>query len=178
MLAGKYNVSAEQVEVMEGRVAEAAASEGLGYRSDRLHTGTFDVHRVLHLAKARGAQDELLTRLYRANFAEARPIGEDDTLVEVATAAGLDESEVRAVLADPTAYADAVRADQSEATELGITAVPFFVIDRRYGISGGQPAEVFTQALEQAAAAGGLTLVADDSAPVCDDGSCEVPAEK
>ncbi|MQY12300.1 hypothetical protein SRB5_24330 [Streptomyces sp. RB5] len=176
MLAGKYGVSPEQARTMEGRVADAAAAEGLGYRTDRLSSGTFDLHRVVHLAKERGLQDEVLGAFYRANFAEARPIGEDEPVVEAAAAAGLDADEVRKVLADETAYADAVRADEAEAAALGISAVPFFVIDRKYGISGGQPAEVFTQALRQAAADNPLQLVAaDEAAPACEDGVCDVP---
>ncbi|UNO42749.1 DsbA family oxidoreductase [Streptomyces sp. MST-110588] len=150
MLARKYGVSREQAESMEGRVAGAAAQAGLEYRSDRLHGNTFDMHRLLHLAKARGVQDALLGALYRANFAEARPLGDPATLVGIAVGAGLDAEETERVLADKGAYADAVRADEREAAELGVTGVPFFVIDRRYGISGGQPAEVFVQALERA----------------------------
>jgi predicted DsbA family dithiol-disulfide isomerase len=176
-LKTKYGVGDEQVRAMESRVGEAAAGEGLGMRHDRLSTGTFDLHRVLHLAKERGRQEELLDALYRAYFAEARPLGEDETVVEVAAGAGLDGSEVRGVLADQAAYAEAVRADEGEAAELGVTAVPFFVIDRRYGISGGQPAEVFTQALEQAAPAGALQVVVEDGGgdAACADGACEVP---
>jgi predicted DsbA family dithiol-disulfide isomerase len=177
LLKAKYRVGDEQLRAMEARVGEAAAGEGLGMRHDRLATGTFDLHRVLHLAKERGLQEELLDALYRAYFAEARPVGEDETVVEVAAGAGLDADEVRKVLADASAHADAVRADEREAAELGITAVPFFVIDRRYGISGGQPAEVFTQALEQAAAAGGLRVVGGDGDAACADGACEVPQE-
>ncbi|MEU2529862.1 hypothetical protein ABZ737_32660, partial [Streptomyces sp. NPDC013087] len=87
--------------------------------------------------------------------------------------------EARALLADPEAYAADVRADEREAAELGANAVPFFVLDRRYGISGGQPAEVFTQALEQAwkdREVPGLTQVGGDAAACDADGSCEVPA--
>ncbi|CAM5700139.1 DsbA family oxidoreductase [Streptomyces violaceorubidus] len=75
---------------------------------------------------------------------------DDERLVELAVGAGLDADEVRAVLADPAAYADEVRADEREAAQLGATGVPFFVLDRAYGVSGAQPAEVFTQALTQA----------------------------
>jgi predicted DsbA family dithiol-disulfide isomerase len=176
-LKAKYGVGDEQLRAMEARVGDAAAAEGLGMLHDRLATGTFDLHRVLHLARERGLQETLLDALYRAHFAEARPVGEDETLVEVAAGAGLDTDEVRAVLADASAYADAVRADEREAAELGITAVPFFVIDRRYGISGGQPATVFTQALEQASAAAGLQVVGQDGDgdAACADGACEVP---
>ncbi|WP_370411636.1 DsbA family oxidoreductase [Streptomyces fradiae] len=151
MLAQKYGRSLDEARAMEAHVADNARSEGLGYRTEgRDHGNTFDIHRLLHLAKERGRQNELLDLAYRANFAEERSVFDDETLVTLAVEAGLDEAEAREVLADPTAYADAVRADEREAAELGANGVPFFVLDRRYGVSGGQPAEVFTQALEQA----------------------------
>ncbi|MGW2277066.1 DsbA family oxidoreductase [Streptomyces sp. NPDC001770] len=179
MLAQKYGRTREEVLAMEGNVAANAQAEGLGYRSEgRDHGSTFDIHRLLHLAKARGLQDELLTLAYRANFAEERSVYDDAVLVELAVEAGLDEAEARAVLADPTAYADDVRADEREASELGANAVPFFVLDRRYGISGGQPSEVFAQALEQAwkdREVTALTPIGDDAAACDADGACEVP---
>lgn len=151
MLASKYGRTLEQAHAMEEHVASNARSEGLDYRTEgRDHGSTFDLHRLLHLAKDRGLQDELLTRAYRANFAEERSVYDPEVQVAIAVAAGLDETEVRAVLADGTRYADEVRADEREASELGANGVPFFVFDRRYGVSGGQPVELFTQALEQA----------------------------
>lgn len=179
MLAQKYGRTREEVLAMEGNVAANAQAEGLGYRSEgRDHGSTFDIHRLLHLAKARGLQDELLTLAYRANFAEERSVYDDAVLVDLAVEAGLDEAEARAVLADPAAYADDVRADEREASELGANAVPFFVLDRRYGISGGQPSEVFAQALEQAwkdREVTALTPIGDDAAACDADGACEVP---
>ncbi|MFJ9411912.1 DsbA family oxidoreductase [Streptomyces sp. NPDC101393] len=175
MLATKYGVSPEQAAAMEARVAEAAAGEGLGYRSDRIHGNTFDLHRLLHLGKAHGVQDALLGAFYRANFAEARTLGDPAQLTELAVGAGLPADEVRRVLADPEAYAEAVRADEREAAELGATGVPFFVIDRRYGISGGQPAEVFRQALERAHADGAVRILPSDDAGTCGDDGCAVP---
>ncbi|MFE3738713.1 DsbA family oxidoreductase [Streptomyces sp. NPDC059096] len=151
MLAAKTGRTREEARAMEENVASNARSEGLGYRVEgRDYGSTFDIHRVLHLAKARGRQDALLDLVYRANFAEERSVFDEDTLVGLAVEAGLGEAEVRAVLADPEAYATDVREDQREAAELGANGVPFFVLDRRYGVSGGQPAELFTQALEQA----------------------------
>ncbi|MFI8164363.1 DsbA family oxidoreductase [Streptomyces microflavus] len=179
MLATKYGRTREEAASMEANVAANAQAEGLGYRTEgRDHGNTFDIHRLLHLAKARGRQDELLTLAYRANFAEERSVFDDDVLLALAVEAGLDADEARAVLADPEAYADEVRADEREASELGANAVPFFVLDRRYGISGGQPSEVFVQALEQAwkdRPVTTLTTVGGD-AEACDtDGDCEVP---
>jgi len=175
MLARKYGRTPDEVRSMEANVAANAQAEGLGYLAEgRDHGSTFDIHRLLHLAKARGRQDELLTLAYRANFAEERSVFDDAVLLDLAVEAGLDAEEARAVLADPKAYADEVRADEQEAAELGANAVPFFVFDRRYGISGGQPAEVFAQALEQAWKDRPVTAATDAAA--CDaDGACEVP---
>ncbi|MEU1475129.1 DsbA family oxidoreductase [Streptomyces sp. NPDC005760] len=153
MLSKKYGMSEAQAQAGEENLGAQAAAEGLAYRTrDRDHGNTFDLHRLLHLAKEHGRQDELVQIFYRANFAEERSLFTegDERLVELAVEAGLDAEEVRRVLADPTAYADEVRADEREAAELGANGVPFFVLDRKYGVSGAQPAEVFTQALTQA----------------------------
>lgn len=181
-LAKKYGRTVEQARSMEEHVATTARAEGLGYRTEGRDVGsTFDIHRLLHLAKARGRQDELLDLAYRTNFAEERSVFDPEVLVDLAVQAGLDADEARAVLTDEDAYADDVRADEREAAELGASAVPFFVLDRRYGVSGGQPAEVFTQALEQAWQGRALVPVsAADAAATgaCDtDGSCAVPPQ-
>ncbi|MFM9367150.1 DsbA family oxidoreductase [Streptomyces sp. Da 82-17] len=176
MLARKYGRTLDEARAMEQHVAENAHAEGLGYRTEgRDHGNTFDIHRLLHLAKARGRQDELLTLAYRANFAEERSVYDPEVLLALAVEAGLDEAEAKAVLADESAYADAVRADEREAAELGATGVPFFVLDRRYGVSGGQPAEVFTQALEQAWGDRAPLTVVDSGAAACGPDGCEVP---
>ncbi|WP_103531228.1 DsbA family oxidoreductase [Streptomyces sp. SM11] len=179
MLAEKYGRSREEAASMEANVAANAQAEGLGYRTEgRDHGSTFDLHRLLHLAKARGRQDELLTLAYRANFAEERSVFDDEVLLALGAEAGLDADEARTVLADPEAYADDVRTDEREAAELGANAVPFFVFDRRYGISGGQPSEAFVQALEQAwkdRPATALTTVGGDAAACDADGACELP---
>ncbi|MFK0116174.1 DsbA family oxidoreductase [Streptomyces sp. NPDC090994] len=152
MLTRKYGMSEAQAEAGEDNLGAQAAAEGLPYRTrGRDHGSTFDMHRLLHFARERGRQTELLDLLYRANFAEERSVFDDDgRLVELAGAAGLDADAAREVLADPTAYADEVRADEREAARLGANGVPFFVLDRAYGVSGAQPAEVFTRALTQA----------------------------
>ncbi|MFF6792481.1 DsbA family oxidoreductase [Streptomyces filamentosus] len=178
MLAKKYGRTLDEARAMEAHVASNAHSEGLEYLTDgRDHGNTFDIHRLLHLAKERGRQNELLDLAYKANFAEERSVFDAGTLVALAVEAGLDEAEARAVLADETAYADAVRDDEREAAELGANGVPFFVLDRRYGVSGGQPAEVFTQALEQAWQGRALQPVggADTDAEACGPDGCEVP---
>ena len=138
---------------MIDRISRAAASVGLDYRFEGARPGnSFDAHRLLHLAAERGVQDALKERFMAATFTERESIGDPETLARLATEVGLDAEEVRAVLASD-AYADAVRRDEQEAAALRISAVPFFVIDRKYGISGAQPPAVLRQALEQARAA-------------------------
>ncbi|MFE0582470.1 DsbA family oxidoreductase [Streptomyces sp. NPDC058874] len=175
MLAEKYGRTLDEARSMEEHVAASARAEGLAYRTEgRDHGNTFDIHRLLHLAGARGRQEALLDLAYRANFAEERSVFDSEVLIGLAVEADLDEAEVRAVLADGSAYAAEVRADEREAAELGANAVPFFVLDRRYGISGGQPAEVFTRALEQAWA--GREVEAPAEAAACGpDETCAVP---
>ncbi|MFF9145152.1 DsbA family oxidoreductase [Streptomyces sp. NPDC014861] len=178
MLAKKYGRTLDEAKAMEAHVASNAHAEGLEYLTDgRDHGNTFDIHRLLHLARERGRQNELLDLAYRANFAEERSVFDGETLIALAVEAGLDETEARAVLADDTAYADAVRDDEREAAELGANGVPFFVLDRCYGVSGGQPAEVFTQALEQAWQGRALQPVgaATPDAEACGPDGCEVP---
>ncbi|MEU3196968.1 MULTISPECIES: DsbA family oxidoreductase [unclassified Streptomyces] len=179
MLTKKYGMRPAQAEAGEDNLGAQAAAEGLPYRTrGRDHGGTFDMHRLLHHAREQGRQEELLDLLYRANFAEERSVFDDDErLVELAGAAGLDTDAVRAVLADPGAYADEVRADEREAAELGANGVPFFVLDRTYGVSGAQPAEVFAQALTRAWGERPALKMADDGAQVCGPDGCAVPQQ-
>ncbi|MFF5251801.1 DsbA family oxidoreductase [Streptomyces leeuwenhoekii] len=178
MLTAKYGMSRAQAEAGEDELGAQAAAEGLPYLTrGRDHGSTFDMHRLLHFAKERGRQEALLDRLYRANFAEERSVfGDDERLVELAVAAGLDADGARAVLADPAAYADEVRADEREAAQLGARGVPFFVLDRAYGISGAQPAEVFTRALAQAwGERTPVPVAGGDGGEVCGPDGCAVP---
>ncbi|MFJ9561954.1 DsbA family oxidoreductase [Streptomyces fuscichromogenes] len=179
MLSKKYGMSEAQAQAGEDNLGAQAAAEGLAYRTrDRDHGNTFDLHRLLHLAKEQGRQDELIQILYRANFAEERSLFSEGTerVVELAVEAGLDAATVREVLADPARYADEVRADEREAAELGANGVPFFVLDRKYGVSGAQPAEVFTQALSQAwGARSPLKLIDEGGAEACGPDGCAVP---
>ncbi|MGW2519552.1 DsbA family oxidoreductase [Streptomyces sp. NPDC001617] len=181
MLTKKYGMSEAQAQAGEENLGAQAAAEGLEYRTrDRDHGNTFDMHRLLHLAKEQGKQDALIQALYKANFAEKRSLFSegDERLVELAVAAGLDADDARKVLADPTAYADDVRADEREAAELGANGVPFFVLDRKYGVSGAQPAEVFAQALTQAwGERSPLKLLDEGGAQACGPDGCAVPQQ-
>jgi predicted DsbA family dithiol-disulfide isomerase len=150
LLAGKYSMTAAQATEAQRQMEERAVGDGLEFRLDDLRSGnTRDAHRLLHLAKARGRQAELAERLHRAYFTEQASIFDHDSLAGLAAEAGLDRAEASRVLAGDE-YRDAVETDEEMARALGANAVPLFVIDRRYGISGAQSAEVIGETLQRA----------------------------
>jgi len=177
-LATRYRTSTTQARAMIDRMTAQAAAEGLTFDFAAVRPGnTFDAHRLLHLAADRGVQHTLKGRLLAGYLSEGAAVGTHDALRRLATDAGLHGDEIDAVLGGD-AYAEAVRADERQAQAYGISAVPFFVIDRRYGVSGAQPAEVLWQAMEQArhdapVAAGPAAHEGHDP-QACADGSCAV----
>jgi predicted DsbA family dithiol-disulfide isomerase len=148
-LAGHKGMAREQVVQMLDNVTGVAAKAGLEYRFDLLqHTNTVKAHELLHFAKAQGRQHEVAERLMSAYFTEGRHVGRIDDLVDLAAEAGLDADAARSAL-ESERHLDDVRADQAQAVAYGIQGVPFFVIDGKYGVSGAQPAEAFSQILRQ-----------------------------
>jgi predicted DsbA family dithiol-disulfide isomerase len=152
-LARRYGRSEAGMREMLQHVIDTGAAEGLDLRLfHTVHTNTIDAHRLLHLALETGGpelQRELKEALLTAYFVDAQDVGDHTVLRTVATGVGLAAERVDAVLAGEE-YADAVAADVAQARAYGATGVPFFVVDQRYGVSGAQPAEVFSQVLEQA----------------------------
>ncbi|MBD7952446.1 MULTISPECIES: DsbA family oxidoreductase [Oerskovia] len=141
-----------QVEQMLGQMTTVAAAEGLAYDFDALqHTKTLKAHELLHLAKSRGKQVEMKERLLKAYFEQGRHVGRIDELVALATEVGLDADEVRAALENGD-FADDVEQDIAQARAYGISGVPFFVFNGKYGVSGAQDPAVFTQVLDQVVA--------------------------
>lgn len=177
-LAKKYGSTVSQAEAQIAQMTATAAQDGLDFRFDHIRPGnTFDAHRVLHFAEARGVQDAVKERFLRAYLSEGEPIGDPETLIRLASEVGLDAEEVRALLASDAMAAE-VRADEADAAALGIHGVPFFVIDRRYAISGAQTAELMLGALTQAwrKLAVPVRIVAPSApAEVCGPEGCTVP---
>jgi predicted DsbA family dithiol-disulfide isomerase len=138
---------------MQDRVEAVAAEEGLHFRlAETQHLNTVAAHRVIHLALREGGpqlQGRVKEALLDAYFAQARNVADHAVLREVATTAGLDAVAVDELLAGDE-LADEVWADAEQARAYGATGVPFFVVDRTYGVSGAQPVEVFTQVLDRA----------------------------
>jgi predicted DsbA family dithiol-disulfide isomerase len=154
VLSAKYGMSAQQTMEMMATVTDVAAGEGLDYHLDRTISGnTRDAHRLLLWAQDRGVVDGLLEAMYVAYFMRGEPVFTVDDLATLAATVGIDGAEVRAALASD-AYLDEVEQDQDLARQFGANGVPFFVFDRRYGISGAQPLEVFTATLAKARESG------------------------
>ena len=164
---------------MIDRVADVAAEAGLRFDyAQATHTRTLDAHRLLHLALDEGGpalQSRLKEALLEAYFAQARSMGDHAVLRQVAGSAGLEPVRVAEVLSSDEFF-DEVQADVQLAREYGITGVPFFVVDGRYGVSGAQPAEALGQVLAQAWAERSplQVVVAGGSAPGCDGDTCAV----
>lgn len=152
-LGKKYGGGRQAGKQMMARVAGVAAGEGLDFNyADSLRANTIDAHRLLHLALEMGGptqQVELKERLLKAYFTDGLAVDDHDVLTRVAVAAGLRTDRVAEVLASQEFRAD-VQADVEQARAFGANGVPFFVIDRKYAISGAESTEVFTQALEEA----------------------------
>ncbi len=151
-LAAKIGGTVEQVRAMNDHVKTLAAAEGLDYDFDRYtFVNTFDAHRLTHLAQAHGLGAELHERFLRAQLIEGEVLDDADTLVRLSAEVGVPEDDARLVL-EGDDYTTEVNRDIRELRALGGNGVPFFVIDRRYGVSGAQPTEVFLRALETARA--------------------------
>jgi protein disulfide-isomerase len=135
---------------MHDQLAQTAGEVGLTYNFDKaVIANSFDAHRIIQLAKKHGLGDQAEERFFHAYFTEGKDVSDPEVLQELGESIGLDKEEVAAVLRSRD-LADAVNKDVYEAQQLGIRGVPFFVLDRKYGVSGAQPSEAFTQALNQA----------------------------
>jgi len=152
-LAAKYGMSLEDAQASHDNLTQMAADEGLEYHFERAQRGnTFDAHRLIRLALEHGRQDAMKERLMRAYFTDGEPIGDREALARLAADVGIGEDVARAALAGGR-YSAEVREDERTASRIGIRGVPFFVLDRRFGISGAQPAELLLEGLERAWAA-------------------------
>ena len=155
-LSQKYGLDAEQLARNSEAIRERGASVGFTFTQGarRRIYNTFDAHRLLHWAQGEGRQRELKHGLLKAYFTDGQDPSDHEVLVRVATESGLDGERARQVL-ERGEFADEVREQERFYQQQGIHAVPAVIIDDRHLIQGGQPADVFEQALRQIAAAGG-----------------------
>lgn len=175
----------EQSKQMMAGIAEQAKTVGLDFYFDTMKAAnTFDAHRLAKFAKEHGKDANLSEKLLYANFTESKDIGNLETLAEIAEDAGLNKAEALATLQDKQAYAEDVQADIKEAQQFGITGVPYFIINRKYALSGAQQTETFVQALEKVFEEEKPKPMFENLAPdseadgACGDDGCEVSDQK
>ena len=153
-LSKKYGMSAEQVAQNQQNIAVRGAAVGFEFRMDRRSRtyNTFDAHRLLHWAELRGRQPALKNALFKAYFTDGEDPSNHELLVRLAGDVGLDLAEARTLLQSDR-YATEVREREQFYLQQGIHSVPAVIVNDRHLIQGGQPVEVFEQALRQIAAA-------------------------
>jgi predicted DsbA family dithiol-disulfide isomerase len=135
---------------MTSHVTAMAKEVGLHYDFDKaVVANSFDAHRVVQYAKTKGKGDAMEEQLFKAYFIDGKNTADHATLAQLAAACGLDENEVSKVLASG-AFADEVKADIHESRQIGVTGVPFFVLNNKYAVSGAQQPETFLGALQKA----------------------------
>jgi predicted DsbA family dithiol-disulfide isomerase len=174
-LAQKYGMSIATAKANTENMVQMGKEGGVDFQFDTLIlTNTFDAHRVTMFAKNHGLMHEMTNRILRAYFTESKHIGDHETLTELAAEVGLNREEVEKMLASDE-MADAVRADEETGQQYGITGVPFFLINKKYALTGAQPTEVFVNALKKIIAEDEITVLNNQDGAICDDDGCDIP---
>lgn len=174
MLAEKYNVSVAEADKMNANVINMAKSVGLNYDFDSIKpTNTFKMHRLSHLARELGVEQQLNEIAFDAYFTKGAYLNDNATLIGFAQAVGIAPEQAEAVL-NSDAYTKSVRADQQAAKDLGITGVPYFLFNEKYAVSGAQPIEQFKAAIAQIKAKEEQPVKLVPDAADCADDSCQI----
>lgn len=148
-LAQRKGISVAQSKAMHQNVVQMATAAGLNYDFDKtVVANSFDAHRLIQFAKTKNLGDEAEERLFKAYFTEGKNMCDITTLLELAEDIGLDATEAKEVL-NTNAYSTEVKKDIEEASQIGVTGVPFFVFNRKYAVSGAQPSASFVNVLNK-----------------------------
>ncbi|OTG75840.1 dithiol-disulfide isomerase [Acinetobacter sp. ANC 4169] len=175
-LAQKYGRTLAEVEEMQRNIAAMAAEEGIQFNWENANSGnTFNAHRIIHLAQSKGLGSEAKEAFFYSYMTQGLPIGERETLEDVAARIGLNPVEVDDLL-NSEEYADFVKFDEDVARDqLKVTGVPFFVFDQRIALAGAQPREVFLQVMEKALEAPQQANTPAEDAAICKEDNCDFP---
>ena len=175
-LAQKYGRTIAEVEEMQRNIATMAAEEGIQFNWENANSGnTFNAHRIIHLAQSKGLGSEAKEAFFYSYMTQGLPIGERETIEDVAARIGLNPVEVEDVL-DSEEYTDFVKFDEDVARDqLKVTGVPFFVFDQRIALAGAQPREVFLQVFEKALQTAAVENLDTEAAEHDQDEVCNVP---
>ena len=148
-LVKRKGMSAEQVKGMLENVTQSAKQVGLEYNFDQaVMVNSLNAHKLIQFAKTKKLGDEMEERLFLAFFTEGKNIADLSVLTQLGKDIGLDETELQTAFTDDN-YAYMLKQDIAEAQHVGVRGVPFFVLDRKYAISGAQPPQAFLQNLEK-----------------------------
>lgn len=170
-----HNMTVKEAKDRFKMFEQNAKTVGLTYNYDIIQmTNTFDAHRLAKFASTKNLEEKLTSRLMKAYFTDGKNLSDIDTLVKLATEVGLDQKQAKEVLVS-NQFKDEVSAQIDEARKVGVQGVPFFVINRKYGVSGAQQTEYFTQVLEQIWQEDHpvQTLGNQDDSQSCNDEGCE-----
>ncbi|WP_413527664.1 DsbA family protein [Marinilactibacillus psychrotolerans] len=175
-LMKKKGMSESQVEGMFESVADRAKSVGLNYDFSKMkNANTKKAHRLAKFAESQGKGSDIDEALLSAHFTDNLALNDDEVLLSIAESVGLSQEEAQAVLSSDQ-YADEVAQDIEEARAIGVQGVPFFVLERKYAISGAQPQALFQETLQKVAdemgIKPGLQVLGDSDDGLCEDGSC------
>lgn len=180
-ISGKYGMSLEKSQQMIDSISEYAKRVGLDYNYGATrYTNTFDAHRIAKYSETKGKGLEMSEKLFHAYFTENKQMSDHKILTDIAIELGLDKLEVEDILKGKK-FADDVRYDEYEASRLGIQAVPFFLINEKYSISGAQPSEVFEKTIEKALQEEKILESVEDNnlgGMVCNSDGCSIPNMK
>jgi len=173
-----HGMSVEKAKERFKMIIENGKTVGLDFHYDNIQmTNTFDAHRVAKYANTKGKEPEVTTRFMKAYFTDGLNLADKDTLLKLATEVGLNKKEVKEVL-DTDLFSDLVKEQIAESRTVGVQGVPFFVIDRKYAISGAQPLDYFKRSLDYIWAEHEKnaieTLETESKTNYCTDESCEI----
>lgn len=151
-LARKYGRSEDEMRANQAQMMEIAADLGLNFEKlqERYTRNTFDGHRLVKWAGEHGKQTDMKLALFEAYFGRAENVSDAEVLVRCASAVGLDAEQARAVL-DSDQYAEAVRQDEARYQQAGVSAVPAYIVNQKYLISGAQEPDTLVSAFREIA---------------------------
>lgn len=146
----RKQVPKENIQQLINQVSEMAKSVGLNYNFDEMKlTDSYLAHRIFQYAKEENKGYEYFDKLYKAFFENGKLISDPDVLIQVGSELSLSEEKIKEIIDNKEQYKQQVDTDIFEATQVGAQGVPFFVFNNKYGVSGTQPSEVFSQVLKQ-----------------------------
>lgn len=173
-LANRKGCSVEEAQQMNEAMTNMAKEVGLEYNFDiAVVNNTLNAHRLLHFSKTKGVQTIMKERLFHAYYTEGKNISDIDILALLASELGLDALEVKTML-NSNDFIKEVELDQYVAQQVGARAVPFFVFNNKFAVSGAQPVDVFKEILEKVFDEESLSVITQTETKVCTpDGKCD-----